>query len=122
MLHQTFELLYRMSEIVFLGREKISHHLRSHHQLMLPYLPMLLTIFDTTHEYDMYLLELLNEAYLSVRYENNYGISMEDLECLLAKGGEIEILLTEYCSKMIAHYQTTYANIENDIKVEVLSY
>lgn len=38
MLHQTFELLYRMTEIVFLGREKISHHLRNHHLLLIPYL------------------------------------------------------------------------------------
>ena len=66
MLHQTFELLYRMTEIVFLGREKISHQLRNHHQLLLPYLPSLKTVFDTDHEYDMFLLEILNEAYLSM--------------------------------------------------------
>lgn len=120
MLHQTFELLYRMTEIVFLGREKISHHLRNHHQLLLPYLPELRTIFDPEQEYDMYILELLNDSYLSVRYENNYEISMEDLECLLTKSKEIESLLIDSCSKMISHYEKACSYTPNISSADVV--
>lgn len=106
MLHQTFELLYRMTQVVFLGRCKISHHLHYHHKQLIHYLPQLRTIFDLNHDYDMYLLELLNSSYLSVRYENNYDIRMEDLECLIYKCQQIEELLKESCYEMLRHYKT----------------
>ncbi|TDQ77362.1 hypothetical protein [Sphingobacterium yanglingense] len=120
MLHQTFELLYRMTEIVFLGREKISHHLRNHHQLLLPYLPSLLTVFDTDQEYDMFLLEILNEAYLSVRYQNSYTVDMDDLDCLFVKSSAIEQLLTDSCSQMITYYERVNVDVQNISSADVL--
>lgn len=57
----------------------------------------------------MHVLEHLNDAYLSVRYENNYEIGTDDLECLLAKAHELDLLLTKRCSEMIDHYKNNRA-------------
>lgn len=89
MLHQVFELCYRIVEIVIFGKEKLSHSIRNHNQIALAYLPQLKLVFDRNDENDMTIMELLDSAYLSVRYENSYYITERQLLYLVDKSQAI---------------------------------
>jgi len=104
MLHQLFELCFRMGEIVIFGREKTSHSLRNHLQLLLPYVPDIKTVFDKNNEGDMGLIEVLDRAYLSVRYDNSYHITKRDLVCLLDKSQDFVELMTTICESILGGY------------------
>jgi len=88
MIHQAIELNYRAAELLVIGREKISHAIRSHQKFMKPYIPELGTIFNGADETDMALLDLLDEAYQGVRYENAYQVTEEQL-CLFMEKAEL---------------------------------
>lgn len=90
MIHQAIELNYRAAELLVIGREKISHAIRSHQKFMKPYIPELGTIFNGADETDMALLDLLDEAYQGVRYENAYQVSEEQLCLFMEKAGLVE--------------------------------
>lgn len=105
MLHQLFELCYRMGEIILFGREKTSHSLRNHLHLVLPYIPDIKTIFDKNNESDMGLIEVLDRAYLSVRYDNNYHITERDLDCLMDKSQDLVALITTTCENVLDEFK-----------------
>lgn len=90
MLHQVIELSYRTAELLIMGREKISHAVRSHQRLMYRYVPELGVIFNPDDEEEMSLLTLLDDAYRSVRYELIYLINRNQLLEILSKADLME--------------------------------
>lgn len=106
MLHQVFELCYRMAEIVLLGKEKLSHSIRNHHQIALAYVPQLKLVFDRNDEKDMTMMELLDSAYLSVRYENGYYITERQLLYLADKSQTLQELMEKACGDMLEAFGT----------------
>jgi HEPN domain-containing protein len=85
MVHQVIELSYRTIELIVVGREKISHRIRNHQKFMQQYVPELATIFNSQDEKEMKLLDLLDDAYRAVRYENAYRINKTQLIYFIEK-------------------------------------
>ena len=86
MLHQVFDLMYRAIEVLIMGKDKKTHSINAHQFYVKPYVKPLSKLFNQ-HEEDVALLHLLDEAYLAVRYENNYKINKTDVVTLFEKAG-----------------------------------
>jgi HEPN domain-containing protein len=83
MLHQVFDLMYRTIEVLVMGKDKKTHRIGTHQLYIKPYVTQLSELFNQDDE--VYLLHSLDEAYLAVRYENNYNISEQDITRLFEK-------------------------------------
>lgn len=121
MLHQVIELCYRLAEINLIGKEKISHSLRSHHKFLIDFIPELHTIFDTHNEREMTQLENLNEAYIRARYENSYEIARADLIELMDKSVQLENMVHRYSALVHAQFEERFAKEEFQIETEQVS-
>ena len=84
MLHQVFDLMYRAVEILVMGKDKKTHRIKAHQLYVKAYIKPLSELFSDDEE-EICLLHQLDEAYLAVRYENNYAISEPDVICLFEK-------------------------------------
>lgn len=51
------------------------------------------------------LFDILNKAYLDARYQDDYYIDLEDLEKLIIKVEELELLIKELCNQRINYLQ-----------------
>ena len=105
MLHQVIELSYHIAEVLLIGREKASHAIRSHQKLMQAYDPELAEIFKEDEEGDMIMLNLLDDAYLSVRYEQDYVIEKDQLLCILAKADRMEKRIKELYELVVEDFK-----------------
>jgi len=105
MLHQVIELSYHIAEVLLIGREKASHAIRSHQKLMQAYDPELAEIFKEDEEGDMIMLSLLDDAYLSVRYEQDYVIEKDQLLCILAKADRMEKRIKELYELVVEEFK-----------------
>ena len=90
MLHQVFDLTYRAIELLIMGKAKKTHHIQAHQCYIKPYVRPLAELFNQNDEEDIYLLYLLDEAYLAVRYENSYQITEAETIRLFEKNAFIE--------------------------------
>lgn len=86
MLHQVFDLMYRAIEILVMGKDKKTHRIKAHQMYVKAYVKQLSELFNDDEE-EVCLLHLLDEAYLAVRYENNYRIGEQDVIRLFEKVG-----------------------------------
>ncbi|WP_230148520.1 HEPN domain-containing protein [Pedobacter sp. Bi27] len=84
MLHQVFDLMYRAVEILVMGKDKKTHRISAHQLYVKAYVKPLSELFNDDDE-ELCLLHLLDEAYLAVRYENDYKISEPDVMRLFEK-------------------------------------
>lgn len=88
MAHQTFEQGYRILEQFVCGRIKICHSIKNHQTYVLKSLNKLEGAFQIESDLDSKLLDLLEDAYSSARYTNNYNIGKHDIEQLSQKLGQ----------------------------------
>jgi HEPN domain-containing protein len=84
MLHQVFDLMYRAIEVLVMGKDKKTHRINAHQLYVKAYVKPLSELFNQD-EAEVALLYLLDEAYLAVRYENDYKISEADVLVLFEK-------------------------------------
>nr|WP_276900179.1 HEPN domain-containing protein [Pedobacter kyonggii] len=84
MLHQVFDLMYRAVEILVMGKDKKTHRISAHQLYVKAYVKPLSELFNHSEE-EVSLLHLLDEAYLAVRYENNYEIGEPEVIRLFEK-------------------------------------
>ena len=82
MVHQTYELAYRMFESFIAGSVKICHSISNHQTYIEGYITSLKGTYSKHSETDKTLLKLLDEAYASSRYTHNYTITEKDLRTL----------------------------------------
>lgn len=87
MVHQTFEQGYRILEGFICGRVKICHSIKNHQTYVLKSLGKLDGTFQIESDSDSKLLDLLEDAYSSARYTNDYDITMNEIEQLSQKLG-----------------------------------
>ena len=87
MMHQTFEQGYRMLERFICGRVKICHSIKNHQTYVLKSLNKLEGTFQIESDSDSKLLDLLEDAYSSARYTNDFNISKQEIEQLSQKLG-----------------------------------
>ncbi|MBO9673304.1 MAG: HEPN domain-containing protein [Sphingobacteriaceae bacterium] len=104
MLHQVFDLMYRAIEILVMGKDKKTHRIKIHQLYIKPYVKPLAELFSHSEEEDG-LLHLLDEAYLAVRYENNYQIGETELVRLFEKVDLLYVLAEQvYQGMMNSHF------------------
>jgi len=87
MMHQTFEQGYRILEGFICGRVKICHSIKNHQTYVLKSLNKFDGTFQIESDSDCKLLDLLEDAYSSARYTNNYNIGKQEIEQLSQKLG-----------------------------------
>lgn len=75
MLHQFIELTFRTLELALLAKEKKTHNLRTHQELIAPFHPHLHLLFPENSDEERDILKTLNESYSSVRYKHNYQVN-----------------------------------------------
>ncbi|WP_293783768.1 HEPN domain-containing protein [uncultured Pedobacter sp.] len=104
MLHQVFDLMYRAIEVLVMGKDKKTHRIRVHQLYIKPFVKPLSTLFNDSEE-EAGLLHLLDEAYLAVRYENNYVISEAVIVSLFEKADLLYIIAEQvYQGIMNKHF------------------
>lgn len=112
MLHQLFECCFRFAELVLMGKEKISHNLRNHYRDLLRFLPALKELFNLSDPYEMELVKRLDEAYLAVRYENDFVIAKEELLWLIERSARLEDLVNLHTEAALLQFRERYDALE----------
>jgi HEPN domain-containing protein len=111
MLHQVFDLMYRAIEILVMGKDKKTHRIKIHQTYIKPYVKPLSALFNDSEE-EVSLLHLLDEAYLAVRYENNYAISESAIVSLFEKADLLYVLAEQvYQCIMNNHFDRQVSRI-----------
>lgn len=93
MLQQVVELLFRAVELVMLGNNEHCHLIRTHIALCKPMVPGMCAAFPLEAERDHALLQLLNDAYLNVRYREQYVISEKDLREVMERASRMVAIM-----------------------------
>lgn len=65
----------------------------------------LANIFNEADEKEMGLVNLLDDAYLAVRYENNYQIESGQLEYLVDKAQSLYEIVRESCQMLLEPFE-----------------
>lgn len=94
MLHQYIELWFRYAALFTMGKERKSHSIKELQTYIKPFAPELGNLFNTDIEEEQNLLRLLDVAYITTRYENNYYINQEQIHKILEKANSMESLAT----------------------------
>ncbi|GAA3557743.1 HEPN domain-containing protein [Snuella lapsa] len=94
MLHQYIELWFRYAALFIMGKERKSHSIKELQTYVRGFAPELGNLFNTEIEEEQHLLRLLDNAYISTRYENNYHINKEQLLKIQAKADTIHNTVT----------------------------
>mgnify|MGYP003636822669 CR=1 FL=1 len=87
MMHQAFEQGYRILEKFICGRVKICHSTKNHQNYVLKSLHKQESMFSVESDAETRLLDVLEDAYSSARYSNNYTITEKELDQLSQKLG-----------------------------------
>ncbi|MCR8667536.1 hypothetical protein NO995_07580 [Aestuariibaculum sp. M13] len=117
MAHQTFEQGYRILERFICGKTKICHSIKNHQTYVLKSLNKIEGAFHIESDLDSKLLDLLEDAYSSARYTNNYDIGKQDIEQLSQKLGlfikEVEFLFNYELSNFEQNVKENNLNTYN---------
>lgn len=84
-IHLAIELLFRTVEKFMMGKEKICHYIGNHQNYIKPFVPALGKLFDPEDGQEAALLQLLDRAYVEVRYGDDYQITNRELKTIHAK-------------------------------------
>lgn len=122
-LHQMMEQLFKIAEEFIVGKQLFAKDILEHQTALLGYAPAIATLFDTKHEEDVRLLELLHSAYLAFRHKNHLDISRSDIEKLLFKTQSLRketdrlfIEAVARCYEKAESHQTTLAEGEQELE------
>ena len=94
MLHQYMELWFRLAALFIMGKERKSHSIKDLQIYIKTFSPELVNVFNLEIEEEQQLLKLLDDAYITTRYENNYYINLEQIHKILEKANTIESIIT----------------------------
>ena len=94
MLHQYIELWYRYAALFIMGKERKSHSIKELQTYVRSFSTGLGNLFNTEIEEEQHLLRLLDNAYISTRYENNYHINKEQILKIQEKADTIQKTVT----------------------------
>tara|TARA_R110002096_G_C14658584_1_gene727339 strand:+ start:10610 stop:11773 length:1164 start_codon:yes stop_codon:yes gene_type:complete len=94
MLHQYIELWFRFVALFVMGKERKSHSIKELQTYIKAFVPELGNLFNSEIEEEQSLLKLLDNAYITTRYENNYYITLEQIHKILDKGNKMESIIS----------------------------
>tara|TARA_R110002020_G_scaffold63170_2_gene168673 strand:+ start:31602 stop:32777 length:1176 start_codon:yes stop_codon:yes gene_type:complete len=90
MWHQYMELWFRTIELFCMGKERKCHNIREHQTYIGPFVPELGTLFNPEDTEELALLQLVDEAYIGSRYQNNFQIDTLQLQQLREKADRLQ--------------------------------
>lgn len=102
MLHQVAELTFRALELSVLAKERRTHNLSKHQQFLCPAIPKIANIFPADSKQDIQILETLNNAYSSVRYEQNYTVNEKYIPVLFDRVIKLQAISREIMEELSA--------------------
>lgn len=94
MLHQYLELWFRFAALITMGKARKSHRIKDLQTYIKDFAPDLGNLFHTEIEEEHSLLQLLDAAYITARYENHYHINSEQLQRIMEKAKALEAMVT----------------------------
>jgi len=94
MLHQYIELWFRYAALFIMGKERKSHSIKELQTYIKAFASELGNLFNTEIEEELSLLKLLDDAYITTRYENNYHINLDQIHKIIQKANTIESIAT----------------------------
>lgn len=123
MLHQFIELWFRYAALFIMGKERKSHSIKELQTFIKAFAPELGCVFNTEIEEEQHLLKLLDAAYISTRYENNYHINLVQIHKIVEKSAKIESIVTtlfktkiEVCHKDLGKQEIIQESFFNEEK------
>lgn len=123
MLHQVIELTYRNLELFLIGKERITHSIRSHHLCLKDIDGGYNGIFDDENDEDINLLQMLENIYRATRYEDNFYVDIEMLIEIESKMKALMAYSKKTIEKVIDRFEeisTSYLKSVNaQLKTEV---
>lgn len=117
MLHQVIELTYRNLELFLLGKERITHSIRSHHLYLKDINVDYNGVFDDENEEDINLLQMLENIYRATRYEDNFYVDIEMLGQIESKMKTLIVHSKEIIDKALGRFEEigeTYLKIVHE--------
>ena len=105
-LHQASENFYNTVLLVFTGYKPKTHNLDKLRQYAKPISEDLYNIFLTPEDdpKEKHLFDLLKRGYIDARYKDDYWITEEELNKLIAKVERMQMVTREICLKHIASF------------------
>lgn len=114
MVHQTYELTYRIFERFITGNVKICHSICNHQTYIEGYINPLKGTFSKNLETDKTLLKLLDDAYASSRYTHHYTITEQELQTLnLRVSLFIKEVIRLFNQELLKFQNEVYYNVTN---------
>jgi len=104
MVHQKIELIFRAIELFATGKVKVTHSIKLHQRNVAPYLPDMAIVFDEHNEAELKLMELLDNAYLAVRYEEDYQIDAGKLLLAKEKGDRLKAMAHKHYQRILNEF------------------
>ncbi|CAH8294184.1 HEPN domain-containing protein [Mariniflexile fucanivorans] len=92
MMHQYIELWFRFVALFTMGKERKSHSIKELQIYIKTFAPEMGNLFSSEIEEEQHLLKLLDDAYITTRYENNYHINLEQIHKIMEKANKMESL------------------------------
>src|SRR5690606_21606809 len=102
MLHQYMELWFRTVELFTMGKERKCHSIKEHQTYIKPFVAELGHLFNTDIEEELSLLRLLDEAYISTRYQNNYHINIDQIQKIQEKADRMYAIVSKLFQDKLA--------------------
>lgn len=110
MLHQVIELTYRNLELFLIGKERITHSIRSHHLCLKDINDDYNGIFDDENDEDINFLQMLENIYRATRYEVNFYVDIEMLLQIESKMKVLMVYSTETIEKATDRFEEISAS------------
>lgn len=116
MLHQYIELWFRYVALFIMGKERKSHSIKELQTYIKTFSLELGNLFNTEIQEEQNLLKLLDSAYITTRYENNYHINLEQINKILEKANKIKAISTNiFKNKLNASIEQTFTEKEINV-------
>ncbi len=121
MMHQAFELRYRCMEVLIMGKERITHSVRSHHRHLLVRSVALGAVFTEGHDRDEQLLNQLDSFYKGSRYEDDLEVDAGLLEELRSRMHSFMQISEDMYRQMVTEYSEPMGKLSvNDEEERVI--
>ena len=90
--------------MVFINYAPKLHKLNELIERVKSFSPELATVFPRSNEFENKTFELLCDAYINARYNNNFIVTKEELEYMLERTEVLKEITYRICAKRIEHY------------------
>ncbi|RFA38202.1 hypothetical protein CAL65_04990 [Alkalilimnicola ehrlichii] len=104
LLHQATERFLNAVLLVHTGYKAKEHNIEKLYKQVVRCDPRFLPAFPQASEVDKHRFKLLKKAYIDSRYERDYDITRDDLECLAERIEHVKALTEQSCRERIASF------------------